>query len=253
MASFSANFPADILEVNDLVVEYGAIKAVKGISLKVGKGQIVAILGANGAGKSSTLRAVSGIIKPKSGDILFEGKSIAGKSINSIARTGISHCPEGRHILMGLTVEENLIAGTYSLVLKNRGPGAKTKKQNEEYVYRMFPVLKERRKQQANTLSGGEQQMLAIGRSLMSSPKLLILDEPSLGLAPILVKTIFKSIKEISEQGTTILLVEQNALQTLKIADYALVLELGKVSMEGPASELINDQRLIEAYLGSTA
>jgi branched-chain amino acid transport system ATP-binding protein len=255
MAGISASTPAvaGILEANDLAVEYGAIKAVKGINLKVGKGQIVAILGANGAGKSSTLRAVSGIVKPKSGEILFEGKSILGKSINFIAQSGISHCPEGRHILMGLTVEENLIAGTYSLVMKNRGPEAKTKKQNEEYVYWLFPVLKERRKQQAHTLSGGEQQMLAIGRSLMSSPKLLILDEPSLGLAPILVKTIFKSIKEISEQGTTILLVEQNALQTLKIADYALVFELGKVSMEGPASELINDQRLIEAYLGNTA
>jgi branched-chain amino acid transport system ATP-binding protein len=152
---------------------------------------------------------------------------------------------------MGLTVEENLIAGSYSFDKKNRGLQVKSKKQNEEYVYCMFPVLKERRKQQAHTLSGGEQQMLAIARSLMSSPKLLILDEPSLGLAPMLVKSIFKSIKEISGQGTTILLVEQNALQTLKIADYALVLELGKISMEGPAKELIHDQRLIEAYLGS--
>ncbi|MCL2066191.1 MAG: ABC transporter ATP-binding protein [Treponema sp.] len=243
--------PSNILEVNNLAVEYGAIKAVKGISFKVGAGQIVAILGANGAGKSTTLRAISGIVKPKDGEILFDGESIAGKSINSIACSGISHCPEGRHILLGLTVEENLIVGTYSLVKKNRGAGAKTKKQNEEYVYNMFPVLKERRKQQAHTLSGGEQQMLAIARALMSSPKLLVLDEPSLGLAPILVKTIFNNIKEISAQGTTILIVEQNALQTLKIADYALVLELGKISMEGPASELINDQRLIEAYLGS--
>jgi branched-chain amino acid transport system ATP-binding protein len=217
----------------------------------VGRGQIVAILGANGAGKSSTLRTITGIIKPASGEILFEGENIAGKSIFSIARAGISHCPEGRQILLGMTVEENLIAGTYSLVKKNRGPGAKTAKQNEEYVYTLFPVLKERRRQQANTLSGGEQQMLAIGRALMSSPKLLILDEPSLGLAPILVKNIFRNIKEISEQGTTILIVEQNALQTLKLADYALVLELGKISMEGNASELLNDQRLIEAYLGT--
>jgi len=241
----------NILEVKDFSVSYGAIQAVKGIEFNVGRGQIVAILGANGAGKSTTLRAVSGIIKPKTGEIIFEGQNIAGKSIYSIARAGISHCPEGRHVLIGLTVEENLIAGTYSLVKKNRSPGAKTAKQNSEYVYEMFPVLKERRKQQAHTLSGGEQQMLAIGRSLMSSPKLLILDEPSLGLAPLIVKSIFKCIQDISAQGTTILLVEQNALQTLKIADYVLVLELGKVSLEGPAKELANNQRLIEAYLGS--
>jgi branched-chain amino acid transport system ATP-binding protein len=241
----------NILEIKNFAVEYGAIQAVKGISFNVGAGQIVAILGANGAGKSTTLRAISGIIKIKSGEIIFEGKNIVGKSVYSIAREGISHCPEGRQLLFGLTVEENLIAGTYNLSAK-RGAGAKAK-QNEEYVYNMFPVLKERRKQQANTLSGGEQQMLAIGRALMSSPKLLILDEPSLGLAPIIVKNIFKRIKEISRQGTTILIVEQNALQTLKIADYALVLELGKISRDGPASELVNDQRLVEAYLGSKA
>ena len=243
----------NLLEIKNFFVEYGAIQAVKGISFNVGKGQIVAILGANGAGKSTTLRTISGLIKPKSGEILFEGKNIVGKSIYSIARAGISHCPEGRQLLMGLTVEENLVAGSYSMVGKNRGSGARTVKQNEEYVYEMFSVLKERRKQQANTLSGGEQQMLAIARALMSSPRLLILDEPSLGLAPIIVKRIFIAIKEICAQGTTILLVEQNALQTLRIADYALVLELGKISMEGPASELVNDQRLIEAYLGSKA
>ncbi|MCL2832476.1 MAG: ABC transporter ATP-binding protein [Treponema sp.] len=240
----------NILEVKNFSVEYGAIQAVKGINFNVGRGQIFAILGANGAGKSTTLRTISGIKKPKTGEVLFEGKNIVGKSIYSIAKMGISHCPEGRQILIGLTVEENLIVGTYSLG-KKTGVGVKTAKQNQEYVYEMFPVLKERRRQQANTLSGGEQQMLAIGRSLMSSPKLLILDEPSLGLAPIIVKNIFKCIKEISGQGTTILIVEQNALQTLKIADYALVLELGKISMEGPASELVNNQRLIEAYLGN--
>ena len=241
---------AGILEVKNFSVSYGAIQAVKDISFRVEKGQIMAILGANGAGKSTALRSISGIIKSKSGEVIFEGENITGKCIYAIARAGISHCPEGRRILMGLTVGENLLVGGYSLA-KNRGPGSKTAKQNEEFVFTLFPVLKERRNQQAHTLSGGEQQMLAIGRALMSSPKLLILDEPSLGLAPILVKNIFRCIKEISAEGTTILIVEQNALQTLKIADYALVLELGKISMEGPSSELINDQRLIEAYLGS--
>ncbi|MDR1894521.1 MAG: ABC transporter ATP-binding protein [Spirochaetales bacterium] len=240
-----------ILEVKDLRVEYGAIRAVKGISFNLDKGNIFAILGANGAGKSATLRTISGIVKPKGGEILFEGKDIVGKSVYSIAKSGISHSPEGRQILSGLTVEENLKVGTYSLVKKNRGLEAKNAEENQEYVYRMFPVLRERRKQQANTLSGGEQQMLAIGRALMSSPKILILDEPSLGLAPIIVKTIFRSIKEISLTGTTILIVEQNALQTLKIADYAIVLELGKISIEGPAQDLIHDQRLIDAYLGN--
>jgi branched-chain amino acid transport system ATP-binding protein len=240
-----------ILEVKNLTVEYGAIRAVKGISFNVNKGNIFAILGANGAGKSATLRTISGIVKPKSGEIVFDGKNIVGKSIYSIAKYGISHSPEGRQILSGLTVEENLKVGTYSLVRRNRGPETKSGEQNREYVYAMFPVLKERRKQQANTLSGGEQQMLAIGRALMSSPKILILDEPSLGLAPIIVRNIFRSIKEISLEGTTILIVEQNALQTLKIADYAIVLELGKITIEGPAQELINDQRLIDAYLGN--
>jgi branched-chain amino acid transport system ATP-binding protein len=240
-----------ILAIKNLAVEYSAIKAVKGISFSVDKGNIFAILGANGAGKSAVLRSVSGIVKPKSGEILFEGKDIVGKSIYSIAKSGISHSPEGRQILSGLTVEENLKVGTYSLVKKNRGPEAKNEEQNQEYVYTLFPVLKERRKQQANTLSGGEQQMLAIGRALMSSPKILILDEPSLGLAPIIVKAIFRCIKEISLTGTTILIVEQNALQTLKIADYAIVLELGKITMEGKAQDLIHDQRLIDAYLGN--
>jgi branched-chain amino acid transport system ATP-binding protein len=240
-----------MLEVKNMVVEYGAIRAVKGISFNVAKGNIFAILGANGAGKSATLRPISGIVKPKSGEIIFEGQNIVGKTIYSIAKAGISHCPEGRQILSGLTVEENLKVGTYSLSSKKHSPETKTEEQNQEYVYTMFPVLKERRKQQANTLSGGEQQMLAIGRALMSSPKMLILDEPSLGLAPIIVKNIFRCIKEISMEGTTILIVEQNALQTLKIADYAIVLELGRISIEGTAQDLIQDQRLVDAYLGN--
>jgi branched-chain amino acid transport system ATP-binding protein len=239
-----------ILEVKDLVVEYGAIRAVKGISFNVDRGNIFAVLGANGAGKSATLRTISGIVRPKSGEIIFDGKNIVGKSIYSIAKSGISHSPEGRQILSGLTVEENLKVGTYSFTKKNHGPMVKGG-QEQDYIYNMFPVLKERRKQQANTLSGGEQQMLAIGRALMSSPKLLILDEPSLGLAPIIVKTIFQCIKDISLMGTTILIVEQNALQTLKIADYAIVLELGRISIEGAARDLIQDQRLIDAYLGN--
>jgi branched-chain amino acid transport system ATP-binding protein len=239
-----------ILEVKNLAVEYGAIRAVKGISFTVEKGNIFAILGANGAGKSATLRTISGIVRPKSGEIIFDGRNIVGKSIYSIAKSGISHSPEGRQILSGLTVEENLKVGTYSFV-KNSRSLVKTGEQNQDYVYTLFPVLKERRKQQANTLSGGEQQMLAIGRALMSSPKMLILDEPSLGLAPILVKNIFRCIKEISLEGTTILIVEQNALQTLKIADYAIVLELGRISIEGAARDLIHDQRLIDAYLGN--
>jgi branched-chain amino acid transport system ATP-binding protein len=241
---------SDILEVKNLVVEYGAIRAVKGISFNVRKGSIMSILGANGAGKSATLRTISGIVKPRSGEIVFDGHSIVGKSVYSIAKAGISHSPEGRQILSGLTVEENLKVGSFSLK-KHREDGARTEAENLEYVYGMFPVLKERRKQQANTLSGGEQQMLAISRALMSSPRMLILDEPSLGLAPIIVKMIFTCIKEISLAGTTVLLVEQNALQTLKIADYAIVLELGKINIEGNAKDLINDQRLIEAYLGN--
>jgi branched-chain amino acid transport system ATP-binding protein len=239
----------NLLELNNVFVSYGAIDAVRGINVAVAKGQIVAILGANGAGKTTTLRSVSGVIKLKAGGIFFDGENISGKSIHSIARRGISHCPEGRHILIGLTVEENLTAGSYSFNKKNNP--AFNVKRNMDYVFELFPVLKERRKQWAHTLSGGEQQMLAIGRALMSSPRLLILDEPSLGLAPLIVKNIFRCIKEISAQGTTILIVEQNALQTLKIADYALVLELGKISMEGKASELVNNQRLVEAYLGS--
>ena len=241
----------NILEVKDLVVEYGAIRAVKGISFNVEKGSIMAILGANGAGKSATLRTISGLVRPRSGEILFEGKNITNKNVYTIAKNGISHTPEGRLILAGLTVEENLKVGTFSLVKKFREAGAKNAAENLDYVYSMFPILKERRKQQANTLSGGEQQMLAISRALMSSPKMLIMDEPSLGLAPIIVKNIFQCIKEISAAGTTILLVEQNALQTLKIANYAIVLELGKISIEGKAEELINDQRLIDAYLGN--
>ncbi len=235
---------AELLEVKGLKLNYGPIAALKGVDITVKKGKIVAILGANGAGKTSTLKVISGLLKPSGGEILFNGKSIGGKPAFKIAKMGIMQSPEGRHVLIGLTVEENLRVGGYNI--RNK----KQLAENFERVYTLFPRLKERAKQQASTLSGGEQQMLAIGRALMGSPEFLILDEPSLGLAPLLVKDIFDTLVKIKEEGTTILIVEQNALSTLKIADYAYVLELGKISMEGEASELINDERLVAAYLG---
>jgi len=234
----------EILSVKNLKLNYGPIAAIKGIDLTVEEGQIVAILGANGAGKTSTLKVISGLLKPKDGEIIFDGKNIAGKPAHKIAQLGIMQSPEGRFVLTGLTVEENLRVGGYNIKSKDELA------RNFERVYTLFPRLKERAKQQSSTLSGGEQQMLAIGRALMGSPKLLILDEPSLGLAPLLIKDIFNTLLKIKEEGTTILIVEQNALSTLKIADYAYVLELGKISMHGKASELIKDERLIAAYLG---
>ena len=234
----------ELLKIKDLKLNYGMISAIKGIDLSVGEGQIVAILGANGAGKTSTLKVISGLLKPTSGEIIFDGVNIAGKSAHKVARQGIMQSPEGRFVLVGLTVEENLRVGGYNI--KDKAELAR----NFERVYTLFPRLKERAKKQSSTLSGGEQQMLAIGRALMGSPKLLILDEPSLGLAPLLIKDIFKTLVKIKEEGTTILIVEQNALATLKIADYAYVLELGKISMHGKAEELIKDERLIAAYLG---
>lgn len=234
----------NLLEIRDLKLNYGPIAALKGIDLDVPEGQIVALLGANGAGKTTTLKVISGLLKPASGQILLEGKNIAGKPAHQIAKWGIMQSPEGRHVLLGLTVEENLRVGAYTL--RDKQQIAK----NFERVYSLFPRLKERARQQSGTLSGGEQQMLAIGRALMGSPKMLVLDEPSLGLAPLLIKDIFDALKKIRQEGTTILIVEQNALATLKIADYAYVLELGRISMHGKAEELMHDQRLIEAYLG---
>ena len=234
----------ELLKISGLKLNYGPISAIKGIDLSVGEGQIVAILGANGAGKTSTLKVISGLLKPNAGEIIFDGVNIAGKPAHKVARQGIMQSPEGRFVLVGLTVEENLRVGGYQIKDKEE------LERNFERVYTLFPRLKERAKQQSSTLSGGEQQMLAIGRALMGSPKLLILDEPSLGLAPLLIKDIFKTLLKIKEEGTTILIVEQNALATLKIADYAYVLELGKISMHGKASELLKDERLIEAYLG---
>ena len=234
----------ELLKITDLKLNYGMISAVKGIDLTVGEGQIVAILGANGAGKTSTLKVISGLLKPSGGEIIFDGQNIAGKPAHKVAKLGIMQSPEGRFVLAGLTVEENLRVGGYNV--KNKAE----LQRNFERVYTLFPRLKERAKQQSSTLSGGEQQMLAIGRALMGSPKLLILDEPSLGLAPLLIKDIFKTLEKIKEEGTTILIVEQNALATLKIADYAYVLELGKISMHGKSEDLLRDERLIAAYLG---
>ena len=234
----------ELLKVTGLKLNYGMISAIKGIDLVVPEGQIVAILGANGAGKTSTLKVISGLLKPNEGSIVFNGKNIGGKSAHKVAQQGIMQSPEGRFVLSGLTVEENLRVGGYQIKDKRE------LERNFERVYTLFPRLKERAKQQSSTLSGGEQQMLAIGRALMGSPKLLILDEPSLGLAPLLIKDIFETLKKIKAEGTTILIVEQNALATLKIADYAYVLELGKISMHGKSSDLLKDKRLVEAYLG---
>ena len=243
-----------LLEIKNLKVSYGFIAALKGIDINVERGQIVALLGSNGAGKTTTLRAISGAIKPESGSIVLDGKEISGQPTYKIAKAGITQSPEGRLLFPELTVEENLKVGAYGLKTTVINGVKVTEKEqlnrNFERVYNLFPILKERRTQIANTLSGGEQQMVAIGRALMSNPKVLLLDEPSLGLAPLVIDEIFKAFKKIREEGTTILIVEQNALQTLKIADYAYVLELGKISLEGPAKELITNKKLIDAYLG---
>ncbi|MEW9096514.1 MAG: ABC transporter ATP-binding protein [Clostridiaceae bacterium] len=233
------------LSIENLKVSYGSIEALKGINVKVPKGKIVALLGANGAGKTTTLKAISGIAKVEEGKINFFDKDITKMSAEKITSLGIMQSPEGRQIFSDLSVVDNLKTGAFTL--KNK----EEIKKNLDRVYRYFPRLKEREKQIAGTLSGGEQQMLAIGRALMSSPKVLLLDEPSLGLAPLIVRDIFKIVKEINEEGTTVLIIEQNALQTLKIADYAYVLEVGEINISGKASDLIKDKKLIEAYLGS--
>ena len=234
----------NILEIRDMVVDYGIIRALKGVSLDIPKGKIVVILGANGAGKTTTMHAISGVTKAASGQILFEGEEIRNKQPYVIAKHGISQSPEGRLILSGLTVEENLRIGGY--ILKSRAQ----MNRNFEQVYDLFPVLKERRNQQATTLSGGEQQMLAMGRALMSKPRLLMLDEPSMGLAPILVEQIFDIIQELNQHGTTILLVEQNAQMALSVAHRGYVLETGKIVTTGSGEELLEDEAVKKAYLG---
>ena len=232
-----------ILSIKDLKVNYGGIEAVKGISFDVPEGSIVTLIGANGAGKSSTLRTVAGLVKPKSGAIEFKGENITGKSSIDIVKRGITLVPEGRRIFPDLTVLENLKIGAY--LRKD------DLKSDIEWVYSLFPRLKERAWQAGGTLSGGEQQMLAVGRALMSRPKLMMMDEPSLGLAPIVVRDIFKIIREINKKGVTILLIEQNANMALQTADYAYVLETGRISMSGTGAELLANEDVKKAYLGT--
>ncbi len=234
----------NILEIRDLVMNFGGIKAIDGISLDVERGKIVTLLGANGAGKSTTLRSISGLIKPQSGTIKFNGKDILGSTPDKIVSMGITMVPEGRRVFPNLSVLENLKIGAY---LRKDSIA-----EDLEYVYSLFPRLKERHWQAAGTLSGGEQQMLAVGRALMAKPQLIMMDEPSLGLAPLVVKDIFSIIKTINEKGITVLLNEQNANMALKIADKGYVIETGKVTMTGSGEELLNDDAIKEAYLGKT-
>ena len=233
-----------MLEVKDLCVSYGAIKALRGISFKVDKGEIITLIGSNGAGKTTTLHSISNIIKKQSGTILFEGEDITNMGADKIVQRNLIQVPEGRRVFANLSVYENLMLGAYL-----RKDKAEIQK-DLEHVFTLFPRLKERIKQPAGTLSGGEQQMLEMGRALMSKPRLLLLDEPSMGLAPILVDEIFEIIKKINADGTTILLVEQNAFKALSIADRAYVLETGAISKEGNASDLIKDDSVKAAYLG---
>ncbi len=233
-----------LLKIDSLSVYYGAIHALKGITLYINRGEIVTLIGANGAGKSTTINTISGLLKPKKGTITFEGKRIDKVVPHKIVELGISQSPEGRKIFPNLTTLENLELGAFCRKDKEKI------NQDIEKTFTLFPRLKERSKQSAGTLSGGEQQMLAIGRALMSDPKLLLLDEPSLGLAPILVKSIFNTILEINQQGTTILLVEQNAHMALQIANRGYVLETGKIVLEDSAQSLLNNQQVKEAYLG---
>ena len=233
-----------MLEVNDINVYYGAIHAIKGISLTVDEGEIVTLIGANGAGKSTTLRTISGLLKPKTGAINFLGKNIAGMPAHKIVREGISQVPEGRRIFAEMSVLENLELGAFTRDDKDEI------KRDMEMVFTRFPRLKERIAQQAGTLSGGEQQMLAMGRALMSRPKLLLLDEPSMGLAPLLIREIFSIISDIHKTGTTVLLVEQNANMALSIANRAYVLETGRITLSGDAKELAASEDIRKAYLG---
>jgi branched-chain amino acid transport system ATP-binding protein len=236
-----------VLQIENLHVRYGGINALKGISLRVDERKIVTLLGANGAGKSTTVRAVSGIVPITAGDVLFQGESIRNLPAHAIQRLGLVHVPEGRKIFANLTVRENLIMGAYNN--RDKGDVARTM----ERVFSTFPILASRQEQLGGTLSGGEQQMLAIGRALMSRPKLLMMDEPSLGLAPLVVAEVFSIIQEIRNEGVTVFLIEQNANAALRIADHALLLETGKIVLEGSGLELLENTAVKQAYLGEKA
>lgn len=233
-----------MLEVKDLHVYYGVIQALKGISFEVNKGEVIALIGANGAGKTTTLHTLTGLLPAKQGSIVFEGRDITRVPAHKIVEMGIAHVPEGRRVFSQLSVYENLIMGAYTRKDKNEIAG------NLANVYKRFPRLEERKGQRAGTLSGGEQQMLAMGRALMSSPRIIVMDEPSMGLSPIFVNEIFDIIQKVSDSGTTVLLVEQNAKKALSIADRAYVLETGKISLEGKAEDLLHNESVQKAYLG---
>ena len=234
---------AEMLKVSDLHVYYGSIHAVKGVSFEVHEGEVVTLIGANGAGKSTVLNTVSGLLHPRSGSVVFHGKDLHGVPAHKLVGMGLAQVPEGRHVFLQMTVQENLEMGAFSQPLSGI-------EADLESVYQRFPRLQERRKQIAGTLSGGEQQMLAVGRALMAKPKMILMDEPSMGLSPLLVKEIFAIIQEVNKQGITILLVEQNAKMALAISDRAYVLETGNISIEGNAADLLNDPRVKKAYLG---
>lgn len=233
-----------MLELRDLHVYYGSIRALRGLSLHVNEGELVALIGSNGAGKSTTLKTISGLLRPRQGAVLYEGEDITGAATDRIVALGLSHCPEGRRIFSGLTVRENLLLGA---VQRKKGQGLAA---DMDWIFSLFPILHERLYQAGGTLSGGEQQMLAIARALMSRPKLLLLDEPSLGLAPILVELIFQVIRELKQQGKTILLVEQNIHQALDAADRAYVIETGRITLEGASEELKHNPQVEQSYLG---
>ena len=234
-----------MLELKDLNVFYGAIHALKGVSLTVGDGELVSLIGANGAGKTTTLHTISGLLHAASGSVTLDGADLQKVAPNTVINLGLAHVPEGRHVFARMSVEENLLMGAY--ILRDQKKIAA----NLDMVYQHFPRLRERRRQMAGTLSGGEQQMLATGRALMTNPKIVLMDEPSMGLSPLLVKEIFAIIQELHKSGITILLVEQNAKMALAVSDRAYVLETGTISMEGPAAELAADDRVRRAYLGA--
>ncbi len=234
-----------MLEIKDLVVKYGGITALNGISMNVEEGKIITLVGANGAGKSTTLRTITGLVSPVSGSITYDGKELIGLNTKDIVKMGITLVPEGRHVFADMTVDENLMIGAYLRKDKENF------KKDIDFVHEMFPILKERSKQLSGTLSGGEQQMLAVGRALMSKPKVLMMDEPSLGLAPLVVKDIFRIIQKVNqEQNMTVLLIEQNANAALKIAHYGYVMETGSIGLEGTGPELLANEHVKELYLG---